>query len=279
MPEDESIVAPTRTGYDFTGYRTQKDITPQVFYYNAEMKSVCNYDKTSDYTIFANWEAHTTTVVFDPQGGNNYGATRVTATFSAAMPTEGVQAPQRQGYTFGGYYSKANGQGTQYYTADMTSARNWDIDERLLDPQVTEVTLYAKWIPLTYTVTLDPQGGTGGTTSVTAVYGQPLPSGLTAPTTPGYEFRGYYGIANSEWEESQGNDNFELWKMIHDSLHIIAISVKLNEFQPLLNEDKRTDYIDISDIFNKINKHYNNLLLLEKKKKNSYYKNNSSIIK
>ena len=216
MPEDESIVAPTRTGYDFTGYRTQKDITPQVFYYNAEMKSVCNYDKTSDYTIFANWEAHTTTVVFDPQGGNNYGATRVTATFSAAMPTEGVQAPQRQGYTFGGYYSKPNGAGTQYYTASMTSARTWNIDERLLDPQVTEVTLYAKWISHTYAVTLDPQGGTGGTTSVTATYGQPLPSGLTAPTKPGYEFRGYYSNKNDEWAESQGDDTYYGGKQYYD---------------------------------------------------------------
>ena len=88
---------------------------------------------------------------------------------------------------------------------------------------------------------------------------------------------GLCGILNLE--ESQGNDNFELWKMIHDSLHIVAISVKLNEFQPMLNEDKRTDYIDIADIFNKINKHYNNLLLIEKKKKNSNFNNSSSIIK
>ena len=89
---------------------------------------------------------------------------------------------------------------------------------------------------------------------------------------------GICGILNME-EIPIGNDNFEMWKMIHDSLHIIAISVKLNEFQPLLSEDKRTDYIDIADIFNKINKHYNNLLVIEKKKKNSYYKNNSSIVK
>lgn len=159
MPEDESIVAPTRTGYDFTGYRTQIDITPQVFYYDAEMKSAHIYDKTNDYTIFANWEAHTTKITFDFQGGNG-STTEVTATYGEAMPTEGVQAPQRQGYTFGGYYSKANGQGTQYYTANMTSARNWDIDERLLDPQVTEVTLYAKWTKVVFTVTLDADGGT-----------------------------------------------------------------------------------------------------------------------
>ena len=207
MPEDESIVAPTRTGYDFTGYRTQKDITPQVFYYNAEMKSAHIYDKTSNYTIFANWEAHTTTVVFDLQGGIlYYGATEVNATYGKDMPTEGVGVPQRQGYTFGGYYNKPNGAGTQYYTASMTSARTWNIDERLLNPQVTKVTLYANWIPLTYTVTLDRQGGIGGSTSVTAAYGQPLPSGLTAPTKPGYEFRGYYSNQNQEYAESMGQD-------------------------------------------------------------------------
>ena len=89
---------------------------------------------------------------------------------------------------------------------------------------------------------------------------------------------GICGILNLE-DAEMINDNFELWKMIHDSLHIIAIAVKLNEFQPMLNEDKRTDYIDIADIFNKINKHYNNLLLLEKKKKDSNFNNSSSLMK
>ena len=88
---------------------------------------------------------------------------------------------------------------------------------------------------------------------------------------------GICGILNLEDAEMM-NDNFELWKMIHDSLHIVAIAVKLNEFQPMLNEDKRTDYIDISDVFNKINKHYNNLLLLEKKRKDTI-NNSSSLMK
>ena len=88
---------------------------------------------------------------------------------------------------------------------------------------------------------------------------------------------GICGILNLE-DVEMTNDNFELWKMIHDSLHIVAIAVKLNDFQPLINEDKRTDYIDIADVFNKINKHYNNLLMIEKKKKDSNF-NNSSLIK
>jgi len=216
QPMPDGVKAPVNPGYDFTGYRSDKNIPPVNYYYDADMKSVRNYDKAENFTLYANWQAHKSTVVFDPQGGNNYGATRVTATYDAAMPTEGVQAPQRQGYTFGGYYSEANGQGTQYYTANMTSARTWNIDERLLNPPTTEVTLYAKWIGNTYAVTLDPQGGTGGTTSVTATYGQPLPSGLTAPTKPGYEFRGYYGIENSEWEESQGHDIYYGGKEYYD---------------------------------------------------------------
>ena len=91
---------------------------------------------------------------------------------------------------------------------------------------------------------------------------------------------GICGILNLEDPEMMNKDkDYELWKMIHDSLHIIAIAVKLNEFQPMLNEDKRTDYMDISEIFNKINKHYNNLYLIEKKKKDSNFNNSSSLIK
>ena len=206
--DGNAVKAPTTKGYDFGGYYGEK-LGGGNIYYNADMSSNHVWDRaeTDKNYVIARWIPHKSIVVFDPQGGNNYGVTRVTATYDAAMPTEGVQAPQREGYTFGGYYSEANGQGTQYYTANMTSARTWNIDERLLDPQVTEVTLYAKWIPLTYTVTLDRQGGTGGSTSVTAAYGQPLPSGLTAPTKPGYEFKGYYSNANNDYYESIGQDS------------------------------------------------------------------------
>ena len=204
MPEGANLVPLTRTGYDFTGYSYHG-----TYYYDADMKSARNYDQASDFTIYANWKAHKTKVTFDPQGGNNYGVSEVTATYGQAMPTEGVQAPQRQGYTFGGYFTKQNGNGTQYYKVNMTSARNWYIDK-------SEYTLYAYWIPNTYTVILDPQGGEGGSTSTTATYDQPLPSGLTAPTKPGYEFRGYYGIMNNEWEESQGHDIYYDGKEYYD---------------------------------------------------------------
>jgi len=141
MPENIGLVAPTRTGYEFTGYSRNG-----TYYYDANLKSVRNFDKKEDYTLYANWKASTTTVTLNPQGGQN-GTAKVTATYAKAMPTgEDVVAPTRAGYTFEGYYSSTNGNGTQYYDADMTSKRTWN-------KEASTATLYAYWksnsIPVT----------------------------------------------------------------------------------------------------------------------------------
>ena len=139
MPEDIGLVAPTRKGYDFTGYSIG-----EKYYYDANMKSVRNYDYKKDCTFYANWKAHTSKINFDFQGGKN-GTSKIIATYDSAMPTGiDVVAPTRYGYTFGGYYDNKDGNGTQYYNADMTSKNPWDKD-------ISEITLYAKWfvIPVT----------------------------------------------------------------------------------------------------------------------------------
>ena len=55
--------------------------------------------------------------------------------------------------------------------------------------------------------------------------------------------------------------------MIQNSLHIVSIATKLNEFQPLIIDEQRTDIINLSEIFNKINKYYSNLLIKQKNDK------------
>lgn len=80
---------------------------------------------------------NTYTVTFDKQGGSG-GSSSANATYDQPMPS--AAAPSRTGFTFGGYYTGTNGGGTQYYTASMTSARNWNIAD--------DTTLYAKWTPL-----------------------------------------------------------------------------------------------------------------------------------
>ena len=74
-----------------------------------------------------------------------------------------------------GYYTAANGAGTQYYYVNGESAKAYDIDG--------VCTLYAKWTANTYDVVLNASGGSGGST-VTAAYDSDMPD-IAAPDTPG----------------------------------------------------------------------------------------------
>ena len=178
-----SITVPTRTGYAFGGYYTAAN-GGGTQYYTAAGASARNWDKTAATTLYAKWAANTYAVTLDRQNGTG-GSASATATYGSAMPA--ITVPTRTGYAFGGYYTAANGGGTQYYTAAGASARNWD--------KTAATTLYAKWAANTYAVTLDRQSGTGGSTSATATYGSAMPS-ITVPTRTGYAFGGYYIEAN-----------------------------------------------------------------------------------
>ncbi len=121
------------------------------------------------------------------QDGGEGGSDNLRAEYLAPMPTATV--PTRVGYTFNGYYTGKNGTGTKYYNANMSSAKDWDI--------ASDKTLYAYWVGKKYSLTLDLQGGYGGTTSVVATYGSPMPTdNVTAPTRTGYTFKGYYDQKN-----------------------------------------------------------------------------------
>lgn len=75
------------------------------------------------------------TITFNKDGGSG-GSSSVSAKKGQSMPY--ATAPTKKGYTFGGYYTFRNGQGTKYYSDSMSSSRSWD--------KTTNVTLYAYWI-------------------------------------------------------------------------------------------------------------------------------------
>lgn len=167
---------PTKTGYNFVGWSPS---LPRTI--------------TADQTFTAQWSSKQTVITFDPATGNS--ATNTVATYGLAMSTVGwyingfgdpvlvdsLTAPTPPQYnTFGGYYDGIGGTGTQYYTAAMASARTWD-------KTAQEVTLYAKWIPMTATATFDSAGGSPAYTAVTNA----IPWTVTSPGTPtkaGYTF-------------------------------------------------------------------------------------------
>jgi uncharacterized repeat protein (TIGR02543 family) len=111
-------------------------------------------------------------VTFNSNGGQAVAGQQIAPGGKITQPA----SPARPGYVFAGWYS------------DSSLATAWNFDQSVSSDNIT---LYAKWQYVTYTVILDPQGGSDGTPSVSANYGAAMPP-ATAPAKTGYIFGGYY---------------------------------------------------------------------------------------
>lgn len=177
------LPTPSVNGPTFIGW---KDENGTMYTSDTVWKRTNNLTLIADYVGEEVGDAILYYVDLDQDGGEG-GSDNVRAEYLAPMPT--ATAPARIGYTFNGYYTGKNGTGVKYYNADMSSAKDWDI--------ASDKTLYAYWVGKKYSLTLDLQGGYGGTTSVIATYGSPMPTlNVTAPTRTGYTFKGYYDQKN-----------------------------------------------------------------------------------
>ncbi len=121
------------------------------------------------------------TVMFDAQEGTLPVPTWKTVTLGAAYGT--LATTTRSGYTFGGWYTIMNGLGSEV-SSSTTVTMSWDH------------TLYAKWIPLAYTVTFDAQGGTVPTPPSVKVTQGATYGTLATTTRNGYTFGGWYTAEN-----------------------------------------------------------------------------------
>jgi uncharacterized repeat protein (TIGR02543 family) len=101
-------------------------------------------------TLYAVWTANKYSVTL-----NNDGSTStLDVTFDTIVPTI-TNLPTKTGFTFGGYWTQADGKGTQYIDADGVG-KKWDIAEN--------TTLYAHWTAgsVNYTVKYYFQTTAGG---------------------------------------------------------------------------------------------------------------------
>ena len=111
---------------------------------------------TSTHTICGNteisveWNANKYSVKFDANDGEGEMANQ-DFTYDAAAKALTANTFTRTGYTFAGWNTQADGQGTSY--TDKQSVRNLTTDNNGV------VTLYAQWTPNTYTVKFDKNDG------------------------------------------------------------------------------------------------------------------------
>ncbi len=118
--------APKLSGWTFAGYwdTTAVDANGNPKgrqYYDANMKSVNLWDKTSPATLYAKWTVKVTLGKNGGTGGDSY----VTVIRGKPFPTRTM--PTRSGYTFGGYWISSSKKTGQCYNADGTgtSTMKW----------------------------------------------------------------------------------------------------------------------------------------------------------
>ncbi len=189
------------TGYKFAGWKYRTEVKQA-----RDVVDVYAAPEGYDNTFVAQWTALQYTVTLNNQGGSPSSST-VQATYGLTIPTI-TSLPTQTGYTFQGYYTeKDNPNSTQYYDSNGKGLKIYNT--------AGTMTLYARWAPSTYTVTLNANGGSGGKSSVTATYKQPLPALTTSelPTLSGYTFNGYYTSTNGGacYYNSDGSSTGEKW--------------------------------------------------------------------
>ncbi|MCQ2608585.1 MAG: InlB B-repeat-containing protein, partial [Bacteroidales bacterium] len=187
-----------RNGYTFAGWYATPDYSGS---------RVLNIEKTfyGNKEYYAQWIANSFSVTLDNSQATTAGTTSVSATYDATLPT--IVLPTKTGYSFRGYYTSANGIGTQYYTAGGRPTKD------LCD--LTEATtLYAYWTPRSYTLTLDDQDATvSGSQNVVVNFDEVLPS-ISVPSKTGYTFGGYYSEMNgtgTKYYTEFGVENGKTW--------------------------------------------------------------------
>jgi uncharacterized repeat protein (TIGR02543 family) len=208
--------APTKTGYNFTGYYDAA--SGGVQYYDGSMQAGGLWDKPAASTIlYARWQPAVYTITL--KQCNVAAAVTIAATYDAMLPTISAAAPQRTGYTFDGYWNDSIG-GTKFYNADRTAAitpNKWTIDSNYV--------LYAHWIPVQKTITINAAESTIPSQTLTVAYDQPYPAMTNIPVLNGYELMGFWNTQNPtggvQYYRADGTPLFEKYT-INGNLQLYA---------------------------------------------------------
>ena len=127
-----TLPTPTKDGYTFNGWYTES---------TGGNKVNSPYTPNNDITLYSHWTANKYTITFNNDGGQNSTTTKE-VTYGEKYGT--LPTPTKDGYTFDGWFTS---NGTKISEND-----NVNITEN--------ITLIAKWQGESYTLTVNPNGGT-----------------------------------------------------------------------------------------------------------------------
>ena len=166
---------PTKPGYTFKGWYADKDFTT--------LTVGIPVGSTEAKTFYAKWEQNPYKITWNVNEGDELTGEGYTVEAFYGNPITAPSDPTRRGYTFGGWY-----------TDGSNFAENTKFTDGGAMPDYN-VTFYAKWTAIEYTITYNLDGGTnvsGNPAQYTVETGKIT---LVAPTKTGYAFEGWYSDA------------------------------------------------------------------------------------
>ena len=196
-----SNIQPTRTGYTFAGWATNSNSS------TAEYQPGGTYTNNASITLYAVWTAKQVEVTF-VRNTSSTDNTSVKQTFTYGVTGQKFSDKgwSKTGYSLLGWNKDRNASTQQYSTLSGVSD-NW------INDNSPKVTLYAIWKINSYTLTVNPNGGTwNGTTANSTVkqnYG--TTKTITNPTAPtGYKVT-FNGNGGSTPEAQTSTKSFTNW--------------------------------------------------------------------
>ena len=139
----------------------------------------------ADAKLYAQWAINKYTVKYDANGGK--GTTTSSSHTCNAAKTLTTNGFTRVGYTFGGWAAASDGAAVYSDGESVTNLSSTDKDT---------VTLFAKWIPNTYAVKYDANGGTGTMADNSYTYDVSKALTSNAFSRTGYTFAGWATAAD-----------------------------------------------------------------------------------
>ena len=209
--EEISIGAPTRSKHNFTGYKltmdnNDGDAPTSVTQSASGFKGIM---QMGNFTLNAQWTPWKHTVRYDANAKNDASVKGIPASQSKTANVDiklSSGVPTRNGYTFLGWNTQADGNGTAYavgatYTHDQDGGT---------------VTLYAKWTPWKHVLHYNknvPISSTSQTVSnmpvdQTKTFGQFMAISNLVPTRKGYTFAGWYTQSNGTGTKYDPGSNY-----------------------------------------------------------------------
>lgn len=171
-----TLSVPTRAGYEFGGWFLSSD-------FSGAAQTTIPAGTNNNVYVYAKW-IKTYNITYHLGGGIN--AEDNPTEFNERTLPLTLKAPTRDGFTFGGWYQNPACSGNQVTTIDAGTEKN--------------VSLWAKWNAIEYSVSYVLNGGTNSDQNVAKYSILDTPVKLYNPTRDGYLFEGWFASSDFSGE-------------------------------------------------------------------------------